>query len=520
MFFRANPGMTSLPCSCKEIYSQNATEELLHEDECCDLYGRSRYSNILYEKRKHPESKVTEEVEACSTIFSQLKLDSYFKTKIHEFREISPWRACRTLRDPHKACTLNSENFSTSENQRASERDQIHRRSMSEAIVNQKKNTKSENSYEATRPYSDSKLDENSRKTNYAPGLSGSRYSFGKGALDKGYKFYHFTDFWKYMKEYMNNVTIVRLQLQYQSEIFRRHGNHIAKSEKLRGNLESAPTLRACVQENSQIIDVPATKRDVASGIDAKKSNGSLSRDKSCDETCYSFKFPSFETCSFKVARCHVHGTESPRKEAHKARMLHKEQECSVINQKIQMLCQRLSNANCNTKDDGKVRRPKSTKVQSLSVMFNNFPIHVISPPSIYNTHPPFISPPVKSPLETQSTSNLNLSTNSQILQKSKTRKLEIVSRPFEKSPRKKPPVTRSKTRPSHWHDYSNLAKRFPSPRIISKSPLIGKQANFQGKIVAKKYPSKISKEYPLQLPNKTKKIFLQYGTQAVHGNI
>ena len=285
MFFRANPGMTSLPCSCKDIYSRNASDELVHEDRCYDRYGRIGYTNILYGIKEETEAKSPEN--GFSRVYSQLKLHETNPT-IFEFLEMSPWRACTTLHDPHKTCTVLSEKFSMSEN--TSLENQIERRSIStlEASVGSKKKVKGDNS---ARPYSDSKLNESSRKPSTFI-FHTSRNS--RNSLEENYKFHHFKDFPKYIGEYTASVTLPRLQGYYRDQN-RRHGNARAMSTRQQWVTHNALRPR---RNDKDTREVPATNPELVS----RNSVGNTSCESSRDETYYNGLFPSFESCPFKVS--------------------------------------------------------------------------------------------------------------------------------------------------------------------------------------------------------------------------
>ena len=285
MFFRANPGMTSLPCSCKDIYSRNASEELLHEDKCYDRYGRLGYTNILYGIKEKAKSKSPEN--GFSKVYSQLKLHET-KPPIFEFLEMLPWRACTTLRRPHKTCAVISEKLDISENPKSE--NHIQRRSVStlEASVGPKKKGKSDGS---VRPYSDSKLNENSRK---ATSFTFHNSRISKNSLEENYKFHHFKDLSKYISEYTETVTLPRLQVHYRVHN-RRHGNARAMSTRQQWVTHNALRAR---RKDKDAREVPATNPELVSRDSRKHTSCEQGR----DETYYNVHFPSFETCSFKVS--------------------------------------------------------------------------------------------------------------------------------------------------------------------------------------------------------------------------
>ena len=66
-------------------------------------------------------------------------------------------------------------------------------------------------------------------------------------------------------------------------------------------------------------------------------------------------------------------------------------------------------------------------------------------------------------------------------------RKLEIVTRPTNTTPHNGKPLLMGTAQQSRWQEYSKFNKRFPSPLVMCKTPLVTKQAQFQGKVVAKK---------------------------------
>jgi hypothetical protein len=283
MFFRANPGMTSLPCSCKDIYSRNASDELVHEDKCYDRYGRLGYTNILYGIKE--ETKTKSPGNGFSEVYSRLKLHES-KPTIFEFLEMSPWRACTTLRDPHKACAVLTEKLDISENPKSE--NPIQRRSVStlEASVGSKKKGKPEG---FVRPYSDSRLNENSRKaSNFA--FHNSRNS--KNSLEENYKFHHSKDLWNYITDYTETVTLSRLQEHYCKQNHR-HGNARAMTTRQSWVTHSALRSRG---KDKDVREVPATNPELVSR-DSRNTSCELGR----DETYYNVHFPSFETCSFKV---------------------------------------------------------------------------------------------------------------------------------------------------------------------------------------------------------------------------
>ena len=286
MFFRANPGMSNLPCSCKDIYSRNALEELVHEDRCYDRYGRIGYTNILYGVKEESKEKPPEN--GFSRLYGQLKLHES-KPAIFEFLEMSPWRPCTTLRDPHKACTVPSEKFDISEN--TSSENRIQRRSVStlEASVGSKKKVKSDSS---ARPYSDSKLNESSRKPSTFI-FHNSRNS--RNLFEENYKFQHFKDFSKYIGEYTESVTLPRLQGYYREQNSR-HGNARAMMST-RQQWVTHNALRS-KRNDKDTREVPATNSELVS----RDSVVSTSCDPAQDESYYCRFFPSFETCSFKVS--------------------------------------------------------------------------------------------------------------------------------------------------------------------------------------------------------------------------
>lgn len=348
MFYRANPGLTSLPCSCKQIYAQNAAQELLREDECYDVYGHCRYSNVLHENKKDLISKVTGTANSFE-VFNRLELHPC-TTPIQTFQEISPWRACATMRSPHRACITISQNLSTSGNHQSADRDQVQRRwwTTSEAMINSKKRRKSNDGNEAVQPYSDSKLNESSRKSDHDAGFNTLRFDSSKSTLNEGFKFYHFKDFWKYTREYMNRVTIVKLQQQY-NRISRTVGNSGVKSGRKNLSCEEASTHKKLEETKDQAKAKPSTNNELASK-DLKKTNVRLSR----NQTCFSFKFPSCKACSGKQPRCR---TNVDRRKEIKPKT-YKEK----VSFEIQMLCQQLSYANL-TKEDRKMRRQRNIKV-------------------------------------------------------------------------------------------------------------------------------------------------------------
>ena len=84
----------------------------------------------------------------------------------------------------------------------------------------------------------------------------------------------------------------------------------------------------------------------------------------------------------------------------------------------------------------------------------------------------------------------------SKILQKSKAfRKLEIIA-PTNTTPRDRKPLLMGTAQ-----QYSKCSRRFPSPRVMCKTPLVTKQAQFQGEVVAKKLAAKTTTP-PEQTPN------------------
>ncbi len=283
MFFRTNPGMTSLPCSCKDIYSRNAAEDLIHEDKCYDRYGRLGYTNMLYGIKEEIKPKLPEN--DFSKIYSQLKLHES-KPTAFEFVEMSPWRACTTLREPHKTCAVFSEKLDTSDNSKSE--NQIQRRSLStlEASVGSRKKGKSEGS---VRPYSDSKLNENSRK---AFTFHSSRIS--KNSLEENYKFHHFNDLSKYISEYTDTVTLSRLQEHYHAQN-NRYGNARAMSTRQQWVAHNALRPR---RKDKDAREMPATNPELVS----RNSSNNISCEQGQNETYYNVHFPSFETCSFKVS--------------------------------------------------------------------------------------------------------------------------------------------------------------------------------------------------------------------------
>ena len=352
MFFRANPGLTLLPCSCKEIYSRNATEELFREDECYDLYGHSHYSRILYDNKESPRR----ETSGTSHIFNQLKLhQTPAKQNTFEFREISSWKMCQNAR-AHEKCVSNSENIAIS-----MKTDQIQRRSWSTPEANtSKKVEKSEN--EVTRPYSDSKLNENSKKSTYHNGWNASRLGFPKRVSDGlNYKFSHLNDYWKHISEYRNNVTLVRLQQQYCPQENRKRANTALRLdiEKKTFTVKEHKSNEAKLDDlsnNSQTSPSNEINNELTKAIDSRTTM-MMMRQTACEQTCYSFKFPSFQSCSFKVARCHVHA--DTRKNV-KAKQVKREKRDNKINQ---LLDNKIPNTNFVNQKEEKTRLQKTTKV-------------------------------------------------------------------------------------------------------------------------------------------------------------
>ena len=271
MYFRLNPGMTSLPCSCKDIYSRNASEELLHEDKCYDRYGRLGYANILYGVKEENKTKTPEN--GFSKVYSQLKLHES-KPTIFELLELSPWGTCTTLRDPHKACIVLTEKFDISENPKSENRIRRRSTSTSEASVVSKKKGKPEG---FVRPYSDSGLNENSRKASTLA-LHNSRNS--KNSLEDNYKFHHFKDLWNYIADYMEAVTLPRLQ-EHRCNQNHCHGNAGAMTTRQQWFEYNA--LRSGGRRDKDAREVPATNSKLAS---RDSENAHL---------------PSVEDCSFKV---------------------------------------------------------------------------------------------------------------------------------------------------------------------------------------------------------------------------
>lgn len=281
MFFRANPGMTSLPCSCKEIYSRNAADEIAHEDKCYDRYGRLGYTNILYGIK---EAK-TKSPDGFSSVYGQLRLHES-KPIVFEFLEMSQWRACTTLRDPHKTCSMLSKKLEMSENSKLE--NQVQRRSMStlEAIIGSKKRGKPDSS---VRPYSDSKLHENSRK----PYIFTLNSRISKNSFEENYKFHHFKDFSRYINEYTKCVTLPRLQEHYH-ENNRRCANTRAMTTRQQWVTHNALRSR---RKDIDAREVPATNPELI-----KRESKNTSCERGREESYYNVHFPSFETCSFKVS--------------------------------------------------------------------------------------------------------------------------------------------------------------------------------------------------------------------------
>ena len=145
-----------------------------------------------------------------------------------------------------------------------------------------------------------------------------------------------------------------------------------------------------------------------------------------------------FILTTFKVARCCVH---ADTRKLRKGRIYRgdkgKEEESGVREDEVQMLCERLSTTSC--RKDEKRAHQKTSK----------------------------------------------------ILQKSILRKLEMVTQPTNTTPRDRRPLLTGTAQPSRWHEYSKFNQRFPSPRVIRETPLVRKQTQFQGKVVAKKLATK-----------------------------
>ena len=276
--------MTSLPCSCKDIYSRNASEELVHEEKCYDRYGRLGYTNILYGVKEENQTKTPEY--GFSKVYSQLKLHES-KPAIFEFLELSPWRACTTSREPHKECVVLTEKLDVSENPKSE--NGIQRRSVStlEASVVSKKKRRPEG---FVRPYSDSRLNENSRKASTLA-FHNSRNS--KNSLEDNYKFHHYKDLWNYITDYTEAVTLSRLQEHYFNQYHRR-GN--ARAMTTRQQWVTHNALRSGGRRDKDTREVPATNSELAG-----RDSGNASCKQGQDDTYYNVHFPSFETCSFKV---------------------------------------------------------------------------------------------------------------------------------------------------------------------------------------------------------------------------
>ena len=337
--------MTSLPCSCKDIYSRNATEELVHEDKCYDRYGRLGYTNILYGIKDENKSKLHEN--GFANVYSQLKLHES-KPAIFEFLEMSPWRSCSTLRDPHKTCMMLSKKLDNSENPKLD--NQIQRRSVStlEASVVSRKKSKFEGS---ARPYSDSKLNENSRKaTTFTQKNSRNSKNFFEN-----YKFHHLKELTKYISEYTESVTLPRLQEHYREQN-RCHGNTRAMSTRQQWITHNAFRSQRIDKDTRE---VPATNPELVS----RDSRNKTSREKAREEGYFNIHFPSFEACSFKVAGCCVHPENRKERKTRYRDNREKEGGSGIIDDKLQMLCERLSSTNCGKEERRRVHH-KSSKVK------------------------------------------------------------------------------------------------------------------------------------------------------------